>query len=445
MLRGLAVGAATALALTGAAMAQTLPWVSLAQADLAPCVDTLKQFQTRWLSSVAVHRTEACAGDDEDLCSLVKDWHDDWAAMSPAEFMMDAPTNCEDCIEDRMIDEFVDPEFRPAVTVMVVSAAGPKPSAPAMKKDHRDGYAYMPVVYHCLSGVWMAKLFKSGQTLEGVRINATEGDRLKVTPAKFDEMVRSLTDKYGASPSPSPGAVAGLDGAPAPKTPTPPKPAPKLSDDAVVRAAVRDCGNMDVAARKRVDACTKAINGGVKGDELMLALWARSVSRLEDGDVDGAIDDADTAADMHGQDYSVQNARCWSRAVGNVELNVARQACTLAIRLAPEEASVYDSRGLVGLRQERWQDAWNDYDEALVYSPDFASALFGRGLAALGLGYVEDAQADFEEALSLQDTIEEEYASFGLYIGDLTAAAPAEPRTISGGFIGRAKQARDRQ
>jgi tetratricopeptide (TPR) repeat protein len=202
---------------------------------------------------------------------------------------------------------------------------------------------------------------------------------------------------------------------------------------------------MDLSARKRVDACTTAINGKVEGFEMVLALWARSISRLEDGDVDGAIEDADRAADLHGQDYSVQNARCWARAVGNIELNVARQACTLAIRLAPGEASVYDSRGLVGLRQENWNDAWSDYDDALSLSPDFASALYGRGLAALGLGRIDDGEDDIAYALDLDPSIGEEYESFGIYAEDLAAAAPAAPRSTSDGFVGRAKQARDRQ
>lgn len=443
MLRGLFVGAATALALTGTALAQTMPWVSLAKGDLGPCTDTLKQFQTRWLSSVAVDRDKACAAKDAELCALLKEWYSDWQAMSPADFMMDAPADCEDCVEERMIDEFVNPDFRAAVPVIVVKAASAKPAAPALKKDHMDGYAYMPVVYHCLSGVWVGKLFKSGQSLAGVRISAQEGNFLKVTPEQFDGMVRSLTQKYGAGTAPGPAGTDSLDGAPSPK-PQAPKPPPK-AQASNVRAAVRDCGNMDLSARKRVDACTTAINGKVEGFEMVLALWARSISRLEDGDVDGAIEDADRAADLHGQDYSVQNARCWARAVGNIELNVARQACTLAIRLAPGEASVYDSRGLVGLRQENWNDAWSDYDDALSLSPDFASALYGRGLAALGLGRIDDGEDDIAYALDLDPSIGEEYESFGIYAEDLAAAAPAAPRSTSDGFVGRAKQARDRQ
>jgi len=439
MLRGAVLGIAGALALTGTAAAQTMPWVSLEKGGLAGCNDAIKQFQTRWLSAVAYDRDAACASTDAELCSLMKGWHDDWTRMSPADFMMDAPADCGDCVDERMIDEFIDPAFSAAVPVIIVHAGGTKPAAPAIKGDYTDGSAFMPVVYHCLSTLWVAKLFKSGQSLEGVRITAEEGGYLDTTPEAFDGMVRSLTAKYGKAP--------GLAGATTtkPAAPKPPSKPARLAADAV-RVAVRECGDADQAPARRIDACTKAIDGKVEGAELVLAYWARSVMRLETGDVGGAIDDADLAGELYGQDYSVQNARCWSRAVGNIELDVARQACTLAIRLAPDEASVYDSRGLVGLRQERWMDAWNDYDEAVFISPDFGSALYGRGLAALGLGRMDEARADLAEAVELDPSIASEYAGFGIEPDALRAAAPEQPRTTgSGGHVGRAKQSRNGQ
>lgn len=443
MLRRVILAAGTGLALTGTALAQTNPWVSLAKGDLAGCQDTLKEFQARWLSSLAHDRDDACAGSEKDTCTLLRNWHDEWKALSPADFMMIAPADCEDCTDEKMIDEFIDPAFRPAVPVIVVKAASPTPAIPAKKGDHLDGFAYMPVAYHCLSGLWVEKLFRSGQTLAGVKITAQEGQYLKVTPQAFDGMVSSLTQKYAVPAA----AVAGLDGAPKPvpaaPKPVPPKP-PKPVVDAV-RVAVRDCGDSALASAKRIKACTAAIDGHVEGAELVLAYWARSVLRLDEGDVDGAIDDADIAGDLYGQDYSVQNARCWSRAVAAVELDVARQACTLAIRLAPEEASVHDSRGLVGLQQKRWNDAWNDYAEAVYLAPDFASALFGRGLAAAGLGMPDEAADDFEAALDLDPDIGDEYAAYGLTPEAIAATAPDSPQRTAGGHLGRAKTGRKQQ
>lgn len=423
MLRGVVVGVAGVLALCGVALAQANPWVALARGDLAPCSSTFSEFQKRWLSAVAFDRDQACKGSNAAMCQSFKDWHDNWKAMSPVDFMMDAPAECAECVDERMIDEFIEPAFSAAVPVIVVRAASARPGPPALRNDHTDGVKYMDVVYHCLSGLWVQKLFATGKTLEGVKVSAQEAALLKTTTAGFEGMVKQLTQKYGAG---GPGIAA------APKPPAPPKSAPP-PPDAALRVAIRDCGDPDGAMGKRMGACSAAITGGADGDELVMAYWARSVLRLQDGDVEGAIQDADAAGDLHGQDYSVQNARCWSRAVGDIDLDIARQACTLAIRLAPDEASVYDSRGMVGLRQERWLDAWTDYDEAVVIDPGFASALYGRGLAAIGLGEREEGMLDIADAVELYPEIAREYAGYGLTPDSIvvTGPKPARGRVVS--------------
>lgn len=418
MLRGVIVGVAGALAMCGVALAQANPWVSLARGDLAPCTDTFAEFQKRWLSAVAVDRDEACKGSNAEMCQSFRDWHDNWKVMSPIDFMMDAPAECAECVDEHMIDEFIEPAFAAAVPVIVVRAASARPSAPALRKDHTDGVKYMGVVYHCLSGLWVQKLFASGQTLESVKVTAQEAALLKTTPAGFEGMVKQLTQRYAAG---RPAVAA------APKPAAPPEPA-LPPQNAALRVAVRDCGDPDGTWDKRTQACSAAINGGAGGAELVMAHWARSVLRLQDGDVEGAIQDADAAGDLYGQDYSVQNARCWSRAVGDTDLDIARQACTLAIRLAPDEASVYDSRGLVGLRQKRWADAWTDYDEAVLIDPTFASALYGRGLAALGLGEGEAGRQDIADAVELYPEIAAEYASYGLEPGSIAVTGPKAAR-----------------
>ena len=45
-------GLAGAVVLSGTALAQGMPWVSLARGDLVGCMDTIQEFKTRWLSSL---------------------------------------------------------------------------------------------------------------------------------------------------------------------------------------------------------------------------------------------------------------------------------------------------------------------------------------------------------------------------------------------------------
>ena len=108
------------------------------------------------------------------------------------------------------------------------------------------------------------------------------------------------------------------------------------------------------------------------------------------------------------------NARCWARAVANVELDLALADCNEAVRAAPRNASFLDSRAFVYLRSGRNEDAINDYGAALQINPKLAPSLYGRGVAKLRLGDVEGAKADLFLAETLRPGTRAEYSAFGL-------------------------------
>jgi tetratricopeptide (TPR) repeat protein len=66
------------------------------------------------------------------------------------------------------------------------------------------------------------------------------------------------------------------------------------------------------------------------------------------------------------------------------------------------------------LKQGRFQDAWNDYDQALRWAPDQAQYLYGRGIAARGLGRAADGEADIAVALRADPAIAHKYALYGV-------------------------------
>lgn len=112
----------------------------------------------------------------------------------------------------------------------------------------------------------------------------------------------------------------------------------------------------------------------------------------------------------------IYNSRCWWRAVANVELATARQNCDDALAGAADDlqrADYLDSRGLVNLREEKWAEAWADYDAAVRLNPDFAHALYGRGLAAIRAGRTTEGRADVARAIRLDTEIAATYARFG--------------------------------
>jgi len=140
-----------------------------------------------------------------------------------------------------------------------------------------------------------------------------------------------------------------------------------------------------------------------------VAVRMRAEIREQMKDFDRAIADADLAVRLAPHSALNQNAKCWVRASAGRDLATARAACDESLRLAPGEPETLDSRGLVGLRQGRHQDAWNDYDAAVRVSRQ-ASYLYGRGLAALRLGRIAAGQADLAAARELDPQIAAVYA-----------------------------------
>ena len=77
------------------------------------------------------------------------------------------------------------------------------------------------------------------------------------------------------------------------------------------------------------------------------------------------------------------NGLCWAQAASGEKLDEALQACDRAIRLEPDAAAPYNSRGLVKLRMRRFLEAVADYTHSLQANPEQPAAQFGRGLARM--------------------------------------------------------------
>ncbi len=161
-----------------------------------------------------------------------------------------------------------------------------------------------------------------------------------------------------------------------------------------------------------------AILDGAIGNAPDAELYTSRYSvRLKAKAFPGAIADADEAARLKPGESLYQNNRCWARAVAGIELDTARSACDRALQLKPGSDATLDSRGLVGLRQGRFQEAWNDYDAAVRLAPNVASYLYGRGLAALRLGRQAEGQADIVRAIGIDADVARTYAAYGLSPG----------------------------
>lgn len=169
------------------------------------------------------------------------------------------------------------------------------------------------------------------------------------------------------------------------------------------------CSDVHLDPHTRLSACAAGDALAPTEAERGVLLFYQSDARLVAGEYDAAISDADQAAALLGENRDVLNAQCWTRAVANRELDKARVACDASLAMEARPA-VLDSRGLVNLREGKWQAAWDDYDAAFTADPMMTGSLYGRGLAALALGRSEDGEADLKRAASAA----QEFARYGL-------------------------------
>lgn len=140
----------------------------------------------------------------------------------------------------------------------------------------------------------------------------------------------------------------------------------------------------------------------------------RAALHLVHRDYARAIADYDAVVAILPDQSIPYSARCWARALWGQELEVGRTDCDTALRLGPGDPQVLDSRGMINLREGRFEEAFNDYAAAVQGDPSRARHLYGRGIAALRLGRNEEGEADLAAAARIEGDIAQTYADYGV-------------------------------
>ncbi len=112
-------------------------------------------------------------------------------------------------------------------------------------------------------------------------------------------------------------------------------------------------------------------------------------------------------------EYTDMNIHCWSLAMQNRELEKALSECDKAVALAPNNASVLDSRGLVYFRLARFDEAVKDFDAALAADPDMAPSLYVRGIIKRQR-HDTSGDADIAAARAIWPSIDQLFAHGGI-------------------------------
>lgn len=194
-----------------------------------------------------------------------------------------------------------------------------------------------------------------------------------------------------------------------------------LADIAAARAleptsldAVQQLVNLRVTAKK-YDAALSDIDAAMADGVSKPKLLAMKAHVLDNAKrFDEALTAMDAAIDLAPGKPELLNERCWLKGTRNRALDTALKDCTRAIDLMDDPAPALDSRGLVYLRMQRYDDAIADFDAALKRDPTLEASLFARGVARLRKGDRAGGDADLKSARAISADIDRVYAEYGV-------------------------------
>jgi len=127
------------------------------------------------------------------------------------------------------------------------------------------------------------------------------------------------------------------------------------------------------------------------------------------GKYEEAIHQFSLAVKLAPFDVRMWNARCWTRGSFGRELEKGLSDCNAALALAPGEANILDSRGLIYLRLGILKLAERDFTASLRKRPNLATALYGRGIAKLRRGDTRGAQRDILSARTIDQNVDDTF------------------------------------
>jgi tetratricopeptide (TPR) repeat protein len=132
------------------------------------------------------------------------------------------------------------------------------------------------------------------------------------------------------------------------------------------------------------------------------------------GEVDRAVAALGEALEHAPDNAGLLNARCWTRAIANIELDEALADCERAVELQPGAAAYIDSRAMVRLRLGQYDKAIEDATAALAIAPRLSASLFVRGVARIRHGDTGGGEADLAAARRIEFDIDSEYREYGV-------------------------------
>jgi tetratricopeptide (TPR) repeat protein len=167
-------------------------------------------------------------------------------------------------------------------------------------------------------------------------------------------------------------------------------------------------------AKREVDRAIQDYDQAIRLQPFFTASFlSRGNAYQVKGDYDRAIEDYDRAIYLEPAYADAFNARCWTRAIANTELEAALADCDESLRLRADNAAALDSRGFVYFRMGSYDKAIANLDNALSRYPN-ANSLYVRGLSKRMRHDIAGGDADIAAAKTLDPKVVEQYAAYGV-------------------------------
>ena len=126
----------------------------------------------------------------------------------------------------------------------------------------------------------------------------------------------------------------------------------------------------------------------------------RSMIRLQNKDIDGALDDLNKAISINPKVAQIYNGRAIAR-LQKGDLDGALADYEKAIELKPSLPSAFMGRGYFRYQKRDFDSALADFSKAIELKPDYADAYVDRGLVRGLRGEIPDAIADIKKGAEL--------------------------------------------
>jgi len=152
----------------------------------------------------------------------------------------------------------------------------------------------------------------------------------------------------------------------------------------------------------------------VAGKEKDSILLDKAVLIASYGDVQEGLAQMDALIAKKPGRPDLLNARCWAKALRQVQIETALKDCTSAIEMTDDSAPILDSRAVVWLRMGRLDAALSDLDAALLQNPSQGQTRLVRAIVLKKLGRAAEAQKELASSRRLLPNAENEYKRYGL-------------------------------